>query len=374
MTPTPRRVMMTVDAVGGVWRYAVDLCRSLSERGVETVLVVMGPPPSPDLEAEVRTIGGVQLVVLGGSLDWMADAGEADIATIPPRLAALAAELDVDLLHLNLPTQAVDIPTDKPVVVAAHSCLATWWNMVRGDEPFPQAWRWHLAATRAGLQRADAVIAPSRAHASGIRAAYGHIDYLHTVHNASAGIADTGAPSPAAFALAAGRWWDDAKNLATLDEAAGLCRWPIRIAGALNGPGGERREATHAQPVGHLSRPDMARLVRSAPIFVSPALYEPFGLAVLEAALGGSALVLSDIASFRELWSDAAVFVPARDAAALAAAIDRLADDPDERQRLGHAAHDRAQRYNLSAQADATLAVYAEAVQRVPAPVQLQTA
>jgi glycosyltransferase involved in cell wall biosynthesis len=374
MTMRPRRVMMTVDAVGGVWRYAVDLCRSLSERGVETVLVVMGPPPSADLQDEVASIAGLRLVVLGGRLDWMADAGEAEITAIPAQLAELAESVDADLLHLNLPTQAIGIPTARPVVVAAHSCLATWWSEVRGDEPFPETWRWHLSATQAGLLRADAVIAPSGAHAAALRAVYGALDSLHTVHNASNGIAASDGRPAGSFVLSAGRWWDDAKNLATLDAAAGLCGWPVRIAGALQGPDGSRRTPLHAQPVGHLSRTGMAELVRSAPIFTSPALYEPFGLAVLEAALGGSALVLSDIASFRELWGDAAVFVPPRDAAALAATIDRLAADPVERERLGRAALNRAVRYNLPAQADATLAVYGHAMGRVQAPVQLKTA
>ena len=41
------------------------------------------------------------------------------------------------------------------------------------------------------------------------------------------------------------------------------------------------------------------------------ALYEPFGLAVLEAAQAGCALVLSDIPTFRELWDGAALFVAA---------------------------------------------------------------
>ncbi len=50
------------------------------------------------------------------------------------------------------------------------------------------------------------------------------------------------------------------------------------------------------------------------PIFVSTSLYEPFGLAVLEAAQAGCPLVLSDIATFRELWDGAAIFFPPGDA------------------------------------------------------------
>ena len=65
------------------------------------------------------------------------------------------------------------------------------------------------------------------------------------------------------------------------------------------------------------------------PIFVSVARYEPFGLAVLEAAQAGCALVLSDIPTFRELWGGAALFVPANDDRALVSHVERLANEPD---------------------------------------------
>ena len=64
--------------------------------------------------------------------------------------------------------------------------------------------------------------------------------------------------------------------------------------------GGERRIAK--PPVGTLTRPDLLALMRRAGVFVVPALYEPFGLAALEAASGACPLVLADIPSLRELW------------------------------------------------------------------------
>ncbi|MDP9034476.1 MAG: glycosyltransferase family 1 protein, partial [Myxococcota bacterium] len=38
----PRKVLMTADAVGGVWTYAVELAGELGRAGVETVLATMG--------------------------------------------------------------------------------------------------------------------------------------------------------------------------------------------------------------------------------------------------------------------------------------------------------------------------------------------
>ncbi len=53
----------------------------------------------------------------------------------------------------------------------------------------------------------------------------------------------------------------------------------------------------------------MATAYAAATVFASMARYEPFGLAVLEAAQAGMRLVLSDIPTFRELWDGAAIFV-----------------------------------------------------------------
>ena len=94
------------------------------------------------------------------------------------------------------------------------------------------------------------------------------------------------------------------------------------------------------------------------PVFVSAALYEPFGLAVLEAAAAGCALVLSDIPTFRELWDGAALFV-APDEAAIADAIAALVADPARRAALGEAARARAARYTPDATAAAMAALHA---------------
>ncbi len=40
-----RRVLITLDAVGGVWRYALDVARGLESHGVDCLLVGFGPAP-----------------------------------------------------------------------------------------------------------------------------------------------------------------------------------------------------------------------------------------------------------------------------------------------------------------------------------------
>ncbi len=50
------RVLITADAVGGVWQYSVELAAGLSRLGIETVLAVMGPSPSP---AQIGAAAGI---------------------------------------------------------------------------------------------------------------------------------------------------------------------------------------------------------------------------------------------------------------------------------------------------------------------------
>ncbi len=50
--PHLHKVLITTDAVGGVWSYSVDLAATLSARRVEVVLAVVGPPPSAGQRAE----------------------------------------------------------------------------------------------------------------------------------------------------------------------------------------------------------------------------------------------------------------------------------------------------------------------------------
>jgi glycosyltransferase involved in cell wall biosynthesis len=353
------KVLMTLDAVGGVARYAVDLTRALARHDVEVVLTGLGPAPSAWLEAECRSLDNAELVWLPLPLDWMADNAEA-LAAVPAALGALAGGRGVDLLHLNAPAQAAGLPIGTlPVVCASHSCMATWWRAVRRTA-LPADWHWRASTEARGLAAADLVIAPSAAHAAALRAVYGPLPKLRVVANATTLEAGGGPREP--YAFAAGRWWDEAKGAAVLDAAAAASPWPIAAAGATEGPTGQSHRFAGVNPLGPLPPEAVEEHVRHAGVFVSPSLYEPFGLGVLEAARCGCPLVLSDIDTFRGLWDGAALFTPAGDGAALAAAIGRLADDAPLRRRLGEAAGQRAGQYTPHRQAELVVDAYRDAV------------
>jgi glycosyltransferase involved in cell wall biosynthesis len=120
----------------------------------------------------------------------------------------------------------------------------------------------------------------------------------------------------------------------------------------------------HASAAGPLPHAAATALIRSAGVFVGPSLYEPFGLAVAEAARAARPLVLSDIPTYRELWGDAALYVAPGDAEALAATINCLAADPMLRRMLGRAAQVRARRFTVAAQARAMADLYGHLLAR----------
>jgi glycosyltransferase involved in cell wall biosynthesis len=140
----------------------------------------------------------------------------------------------------------------------------------------------------------------------------------------------------------------------------------------VHGPNGASIEVDHLDLLGELSHTRLASLLAARPVFASAALYEPFGLSVLEAASAGCALVLSDIPTHRELWGGAAIFVPARDNAAFATAIEDVLGDPDEREQLGQLARARAQLYSPAAMAARMADIYARlAATRIEPALQL---
>lgn len=346
------RLLMTVDAIGGVWRYAMDLAAELKVLGVETVFVCLGPAPSAQKAREANSIG--RLLVLDAPLDWLVESAEA-VSRLPSMIADLARREQADLLHLNLPSQAAGLETDIPVLTVSHSCVVTWFASVR-QSGVPEAWEWQLDLNRSGFQCADAVISPSRSHAEMLERAYGSIPQLQVVHNGSR--IENELTEKRDMVFAAGRWWDDGKNGAVLDAAARSLDWPLNMAGSNTGPNGQHLPITNASHQGELAHDETVALMREAKIVVSPSIYEPFGLAPLEAARAGAALVLSDVPTYRELWDGCALFADPRDPEAFRTAISRLSSDAGLRAVLAVRAYERSLHFTVSAQARAMAAIY----------------
>ena len=364
--PHPRHVLMTTDAVGGVWTYSLDLAAGLLERGVAVTLAVLGPPPQPGQRRAAERIPDLSVVETDLTLDWTAeDAGAVQLAG--RRVAGLAAECGADLVHLNTPALAADVRFPAPVVGACHSCLASWWSTVKGEEPMPASFRWRTDLLARGYAACDRLIAPSYSFMQETAARYGVLPQaVRNGRSAPAGVRP-GRRNP--VVMTSGRLWDEGKNMRTLDRAAGRMRGQVYAAGPLKGPDGQAVAFEHLLCLNQLDAPVLAGRLERTAVFASLSVYEPFGLGVLEAAQAGCALVLSDIPTFRELWQGAACFVPADDDAAAAEALDALLDAPEEAAELGRLAAGRSARFTVDAMVDGTLAVYGDALAaRAPFP------
>src|SRR5437588_13008138 len=58
MPSVPIKVLMTTDAVGGVWTYSTELASELAAAGMEVHLVTMGPPPRAEKRAMLHDSRG----------------------------------------------------------------------------------------------------------------------------------------------------------------------------------------------------------------------------------------------------------------------------------------------------------------------------
>lgn len=350
---------MTADCVGGVWTYALDLARALGGHGVQVDLATMGRLPSATQTAEAAAIPNLTLYPSAFALEWEPDPWD-DMARAGDWLLGLEAELKPDVVHLNGYVHGA-LPWAAPTLMVGHSCVLSWWRAVRGADAPPE-WDRYAEAVRPGLHAARAVVAPTQAMLDALTAHYGPFPasaLMRVVPNGR----DASLFTPATkqpFVFCAGRLWDDAKNVRALDAAADGLPWPVRVAGDTAHGAGQEARAENAWLLGRLSPAETAAQMAAASVYALPARYEPFGLSALEAGLSGCALVLGDIPSLREVWGDAALFVPPDDPAALRAALCHLIADDALRGKLSARAEARAQTYTLARMADGYLAAYAD--------------
>lgn len=357
---TPKRVLMTVDAAGGVWTYAIDLARALASREITSIFAVLGPAPTPEQRSQAKSIPALGYHEYPCRLEWMAEPWD-DVARSGAWLLELEDREGADTVHLNGMSHGA-LPWRSPVVVAGHSCLLSW--SASTGKPLPSGTRHYRAHVLRGLRAADMVVTPSRSMLVALERFYGPLPPSRVVPNGR----DTTLFYPerkSPFVLAAARVKDPAKNMAALEDIAGSLSWPVYMAGDDDGTRTTEKGVLH---LGLLPECEMASWMRLAPIFAHPAMYEPFGLSVLEAAHCGAALVLGDIESLRENWEGAALFIPPDQPGALLEALRRLIANEDLRRFLAANAMERASRFTPARMARDTLAAYENAHRHRAAP------
>ena len=214
--------------------------------------------------------------------------------------------------------------------------------------------RLSLRLFRAATGAADVVLAVSAASAAALEGAYG-VSGIEVVPNAAPavpGFERVQTPGEVRCAYLGG-FANQVKGGEVLVAAlpAALASEPaLRLT--LAGPGEPPADAaalTAAEPrlewAGWLGPGEKDALLRGAECFVMPSLSEGMPMALLEAMAYGMAIVATRAGGIPELVEDevTGLLVEPGNPEALAAALGRLAADPELRQRLAGAARERAE-------------------------------
>lgn len=355
MKSAPRRRILTIcyefpPVGGGGGRVAHGLARQLVRDGHEVHLLTLG---FRDLPAR-QEVDGIQVIRVPG---WRA---RGDITrphelasylwAVRPQLRHLlrAQRFDVVHLHFLLPDGLLVLLVPElrhlPLVVTVHGSDVPGYNPNR----FALLHRLLRPLWRRVIRRFDRIVCPSRFLADLLLANEPLATPLVVPNGIDPGQPCSSEARGARRVLTVSRLFER-KGVQDLIAALPLTTTGLHAEVVGTGP--------YQGPLERLARPLGARLVfrgwldnasaelrelyRSSRIFVFPSRVENFPVVLLEAMAAGMAIIATDIPSCREVLGDAALFVPAANAPALAAAIDRMSGDAALRMRLQRAARAR---------------------------------
>ncbi len=152
-----------------------------------------------------------------------------------------------------------------------------------------------------------------------------------------------------------GRLSIEHKGLDVLCQAMHMIPAHIRLRMALVGPGDLKGTASELEPPSRVTLHgpvygDAATgLLKAADFFVYPSRAEAFGISIVEAMAAGLPVIATAVGGIPEIVEDgvSGLLVPPQDAQALAGAIERLVEHPEERAAIGARAHERAKRFDV---------------------------
>lgn len=355
------KVLMTTDTVGGVWVYSLELCRALMQYNVQVHLVALGGWPSPAQQVEAEKIPNITCYKSDFKLEWMENPWD-DVEQSRKWINSIYQTVQPDLVHLNNYAH-VEEDWTAPVITIFHSCVRTWWQAVKGQNA-PQEWDRYSQSVKESLEESHIVVAPTKAILKSAQEAHNFTSETKVIHNGRI------APSrineqKEKFILCMGRMWDEAKNLPLLSNIAERLPWPVYVAGDATNPNtGQECSLKNVRFLGKLSPEEVQDWMQRASIFVSPTRYEPFGLAILEAAGNGCALVLSHLETLKELWHDSALFFDPEDETEAEKTIAHLLESPQFLEELSEKAKNRAMEFSAEKMGEAYHHLYREILER----------
>jgi glycosyltransferase involved in cell wall biosynthesis len=344
----------------GIGTYVAALCRWIPRVAPDLDLIELRPGASSMLN---------RLGERGSRFAWEYGAS-----------SAMARRARVDLLHM--PMMAVPIMASVPVVTTIHDVIPYVMPEYRSS----RAQHVNLAVARRMVHRAAAVITPSQHAAGDVAAVFGiPRDRIWVTHEAAderyipqpdraviQPVLDRfGIRGPYVFNIGG---VDVRKNLSALLRAFHelLPDIPESIQLVIGGAphSGNPTVFPPLEPVirelgmesrvvltGRIPEEDKIALMQGASVYVTPSLYEGFGLSVLEAMGCGVPVIAANRTSLPEIVGDAGVLVEPR-VEPLAVAMRSVLTDPDCARALSSRGLVRAAQFHWRRTAEQTVAVY----------------
>ncbi len=355
------RVLLTTDTIGGVWTFTKELATGLLQSGHAVALVSFGRMPSADQtawcsETQITFGSAFRYDASAAPLEWMPGNGKAFTAA-EPLLRRIANEFQPDILHSSQFCFG-NLPVSIPRIITAHSDVLSWADACRpmGFDSSDSGWlaRYRVLVQQ-GLDAADAVVTPTQWMLDALGKNFHVSGTKHVILNGR-NLEITGINEhPTLQAVSAGRIWDEAKNMALLSSVQSP--FPILVAGDQYQEGiAACNHPANITLLGLLDESELFALFQASSIYLATSIYEPFGLAPLEAALCGCAVVANNIPSFREVWGDAVLYFDSDEA--LDYLLAELHASPAALYRLRRSSHLRALQLSRSRMVESYLALY----------------
>jgi glycosyltransferase involved in cell wall biosynthesis len=290
---------------------------------------------------------------------------------LPPGVSSL------DVLHAPSPASVPPAGPEQRLVVTVHDLA-----FLVSPQFFPRDWRTVFRlGLRAAVRRADAIVTPSRNTAEDLLSRT-PVDpaKVHVIPLAAA-VGKVGGGEDVLSRLKIHQPYllfvgtlEPRKNLVRLIRAyRRAAAWGIPHSLVLAGPLGWHHEQLHRELAlrgpgevvltGAVPEPELDPLYRNASAFVYPALYEGFGLPILEAMARGVPVITSNTSSLPEVAAEAALGVDPGSVREIAAAIETLLADPVLQEKLATRGRARAERFSWDETARQTLQVYEKALE-----------
>ena len=361
------RLLITTDTIGGVWTFTSELTQQLLQRGHEIYLVSFGREPSPSqkqwAEDQLRS-NEERLTSLYSTipLEWMQN-NEKAFEEGQEEILDDAACFRPDLILSNQFCFG-RLDTTIPRIVVAHSDVLSWAKACKPSALDPTLWlNRYTSMVQAGLLDAAAIVTPTAWMGKALTNNFFLPRNVYVIPN---GVSVEPAPHPPPVrkfqAITAGRLWDEAKGLESL---RGLdVTLPILVAGEniFESQNPNASWPGNLTSLGPLSQAELHRHFRESDLYLCTSRYEPFGLAPLEAALCGCAVICRNIPSLREVWGEDALYFS--DNTSLAKLVKELGRDHQRLHTAQGRAHQRAHHFTPERMADSYLHLFQTVLQQ----------